>query len=129
MAPGACCEVELETIGAQFTIGARSRRGARRHPHADNQVDGNAAEHLHDLLRTRRKNLVSQTHNHTSDSHQQLSDKPGMVQQHKTDVSSYNENNAFGAVLPLYDYNINKDLAELEAPTEYKDENPEDSED
>jgi hypothetical protein len=46
--------------------------------------------------------------------------------QHKTDVTSYNENNKYGAVLSLFDYNINKDLAELEASTEYPDENPDD---
>ena len=46
--------------------------------------------------------------------------------QHKIDVVSYSENNPYGARLPLYDYNINKDLAELEASADYKDENPED---
>jgi hypothetical protein len=45
--------------------------------------------------------------------------------QHKTDVASYNDNNTYGVSLPLFDYNINKDLAELEAPGEYPDENPE----
>lgn len=43
-------------------------------------MDGNAAEHLHDFLRTLPTESVSQTHDVTSDSHQQLSDKPGMVQ-------------------------------------------------
>ena len=46
--------------------------------------------------------------------------------QHKIDVSSYNDNNRFGATLPLFDYNINKDLLELEAPTDYPAENPDD---
>lgn len=46
--------------------------------------------------------------------------------QHKIDVGSYNDNNTFGATLSLFDYNINKDLAELEAPTDYPEENPAD---
>ena len=49
--------------------------------------------------------------------------------QHKIDVSSYNDNNAYGATLSLFDYNINKDLLELEAPTEYPDENPDENPD
>lgn len=47
--------------------------------------------------------------------------------QHKIDVASYNDNNQYGASLSLFDYNINKDLAELEAPSDYPDENPEDA--
>lgn len=47
-------------------------------------MDGNAAEHLHDFLRTLPTESVSQTHDVTSDSHQQLSDKPGMVHESTT---------------------------------------------
>lgn len=43
---------------------------------------------------------------------------------HKSDVEFYNENNSFKVKLPLFDYNFNPDLRELEMPTEYPDEKP-----
>jgi len=42
--------------------------GARRHPHPDNEIDGNAAEHPHDFLRTLR-NEVRMPDQMTSSSH------------------------------------------------------------
>jgi hypothetical protein len=44
---------------------------------------------------------------------------------HKQTVESYNDNNTHGAQLPLFDYNIDLDLAEEQQPTEYPDEKPE----
>lgn len=41
--------------------------------------------------------------------------------QHKTDVSSYNDNNQFKATL-FFDYDFNTDLEEAEFPTKYPDE-------
>jgi hypothetical protein len=43
---------------------------------------------------------------------------------HRQTVESYNDNNIHGAQLPLFDYNINLDLAEEQQPTEYPDEKP-----
>jgi hypothetical protein len=43
---------------------------------------------------------------------------------HKQTVESYNANNKHGAQIPLFDYNINRDLAEEQQPTEYPDERP-----
>lgn len=51
------------------------------------------------------------------------------VRRHKDTRDSYNDNNAFGAQLPLFDYNFNKDLTEEEMPTEYPDHAPEEDED
>jgi hypothetical protein len=44
--------------------------------------------------------------------------------QHKTDADSYNDNNTYGATLPLFDYNFNPDLEEASQPTKYPDEPP-----
>jgi hypothetical protein len=49
--------------------------------------------------------------------------------QHKLDWASYNDNNQFSVKLPMFDYNLNKDLEELDAPDEYSDENPDDKND
>lgn len=45
--------------------------------------------------------------------------------QHKLVFDSYNENNKFGATLPKRDYNFQKDMDELEQPTKYPQEKPE----
>lgn len=49
--------------------------------------------------------------------------------QHKLDFDSYNENNKFGAALPPVSYNFDADLEDLQYPTEYPAERPEDEED
>jgi len=46
----------------------------------------------------------------------------GNCRQHKLNFDSYNDNNKFGATLPLFDYNFNKDLEEEAFPTEYPSE-------
>lgn len=48
--------------------------------------------------------------------------------QHRTDSDSYNDNNKYGAKLPLFDYDFNKDLEELSLPTTYPSEKPRESE-
>lgn len=48
----------------------------------------------------------------------------GDAKQHHTDVESYNDNNPYGVTLPLFNYNLDTDLAELEMPTEYPDTKP-----
>jgi hypothetical protein len=40
---------------------------------------------------------------------------------------SYNDNNQYGAELPLFDFNINKDLREAEQPTVWPDDAPDDN--
>lgn len=45
--------------------------------------------------------------------------------QHKLVFDSYNDNNKFGATLPPNDYNFNRDLDELDLPTNYPSEKPE----
>ncbi len=44
--------------------------------------------------------------------------------QHKTDVTSYSENNRFKASL-FFDYDFNTDLQETELPTKYPDDREE----
>jgi len=44
--------------------------------------------------------------------------------QHFLDTKSYNDNNVHGAALPLFDYDMNKDIAEKQQPEEWPDENP-----
>jgi hypothetical protein len=44
---------------------------------------------------------------------------------HLLDTRSYNDNNMYGAQLPLFDYDINKDIAEKELPENWPEENPE----
>jgi hypothetical protein len=44
---------------------------------------------------------------------------------HKIDVESYNDNNSFNVKLPLFSYNFDPDLKEMDMPTQYKDEKPE----
>lgn len=51
------------------------------------------------------------------------------ARQHKIDVDSYNDNNVHGAKLPLFDYNLNPDLEELDLPTTYSNEKPAGEED
>jgi hypothetical protein len=43
---------------------------------------------------------------------------------HKIDVESHNDNNTFQVRLPLFSYDFNPDLAEIEMPTDYPDEKP-----
>lgn len=43
---------------------------------------------------------------------------------HLEETKSYNDNNIHGAHLPLFDYDINKDLAEKQMPKEWPDEKP-----
>jgi hypothetical protein len=45
---------------------------------------------------------------------------------HKTYVESYNDNNSFNVKLPGFSYNFDPDMKELELPTEYTDQKPED---
>jgi hypothetical protein len=45
--------------------------------------------------------------------------------QHKLVFDSYNDNNKFGATLPPNDYNFNPDLDELDLPTKYPLDKPE----
>ncbi len=47
---------------------------------------------------------------------------------HKKDIESYNDNNAFNVKLPLFSYDFNPDLREMELPTEYPDERPDGTE-
>ena len=47
--------------------------------------------------------------------------------QHREDYRSYNDNNKFGAQLPLFSYNFEADFDEMDLPTEYP-EAPEDDE-
>lgn len=46
--------------------------------------------------------------------------------QHKLDFDSYNDNNKFEAKLPPVSYNFEPDMDELDLPTEYPTEPPED---
>ena len=45
--------------------------------------------------------------------------------QHKIDFDYYNENNVLGQTLKEFDYNFNPDVEEMEFPTEYPDDKPE----
>jgi hypothetical protein len=47
---------------------------------------------------------------------------------HKVDIESYNDNNAFQVRLPLFSYNFDADITEMDLPTEYRDEKPKDEE-
>ena len=51
----------------------------------------------------------------------------GDVAQLARDLSSYNENNRYGAQLTM-SFNFDEDLAEMEQPTEYPEDGPEDEE-
>ncbi|MGL4610341.1 MAG: hypothetical protein ACRCYY_11805 [Trueperaceae bacterium] len=44
------------------------------------------------------------------------------VHRHKNDVDSYNDNNNYNELIPLFDYDFNKDVAEGEMPTEYNED-------
>jgi len=72
-----------------------------------------------DLLETKPKKV------HTALSQQRRS-IGSWVRRHKETCDSYNDNNKFGAELPLFDYNFNKDLREKEMPTEYPESAPSD---
>jgi|SRR5580658_1469818 hypothetical protein len=43
---------------------------------------------------------------------------------HKSDVAFYNDNNSFKVTLPLFNYNFNADLRELELPKSYPEDKP-----
>ncbi len=43
------------------------------------------------------------------------------VRRHSTDVDSYNDNNLYGASIPLYDYDFNIDLVESKMSGTYND--------
>lgn len=43
---------------------------------------------------------------------------------HKAINESYNDNNLFDTQIPLFDYDFNKDIAELDLPTDYPNEKP-----
>src|ERR1039457_2908338 len=43
---------------------------------------------------------------------------------HKTDVEFYNDNNSFKVALPLFSYNFDPDIRELQLPNQYPDEKP-----
>jgi len=45
---------------------------------------------------------------------------------HDRTTKSYNDNNIHGASLPLFDYDLNKDIAEASMPPDYPDEKPQD---
>ncbi len=49
--------------------------------------------------------------------------------QHSIDANWYNKHNDFGVQLPPFDYDFNKDLEEMNLPTEYPDRAPEREED
>jgi hypothetical protein len=44
---------------------------------------------------------------------------------HKTDVESYNDNNSFSVKLPPFSYNFDTDIKEMELPTDYPEDKPE----
>lgn len=48
---------------------------------------------------------------------------------HLQDTKSYNDNNVHGAQIPLFDYDINKDIAEKEQPEQWPDVDPEEGQD
>lgn len=48
----------------------------------------------------------------------------GEVILHERTTQSYNDNNVWGAQLPLFDYNMNKDIDEAKMPEHYPDEKP-----
>ena len=48
------------------------------------------------------------------------------VVQLKLDFDSYNDNNRFGATLPDFDYDFNKDIEEMGMPTKYPSDSPDD---
>lgn len=48
----------------------------------------------------------------------------GEVVLHDRTTRSYNDNNVWGAQLPLFDYNMNKDCEEANLPEHYPDEKP-----
>jgi hypothetical protein len=48
----------------------------------------------------------------------------GEVLLHDRTTRSYNDNNVWGAQLPLFDYNMNKDIEEANLPEHYPDEKP-----
>lgn len=50
----------------------------------------------------------------------------GEVLLHERTTQSYNENNMHGAQIPLFSYDMDKDIAESKMPQEYPDEKPED---
>jgi hypothetical protein len=45
------------------------------------------------------------------------------VKRHKDDVDSYNDNNKFNVQIPLFSYNFELDLEEVEMPSEYDEDN------
>lgn len=44
---------------------------------------------------------------------------------HKVDVDSYNDNNSFDVKLPLFSYNFDRDLREMNLPKDYPEDRPE----
>lgn len=48
----------------------------------------------------------------------------GAVARHHTDTSSYNDNNKHGGQIPLFDYDLNRFIAEKDQPTDYPDSPP-----
>ena len=50
------------------------------------------------------------------------------VVQLKLDYESWNDNNKFGEVLPRLDFDFNRDIEEMNLPTDYPDEDPEEDE-
>ena len=46
------------------------------------------------------------------------------IRRHNDTVGSYNDNNKFGAQIPDFDYDFNKDLKEAQLPLEYPDDAP-----
>src|SRR4029450_3318481 len=51
------------------------------------------------------------------------------ARKHKDMRDSYCDNNKYGAELPLFDYNLNKDLRDEQQPIEYPDSPPKEDED
>lgn len=43
---------------------------------------------------------------------------------HNRTALSYNDNNIHGAAIPLFDYDMNKDIAEAEMPKDYPEDRP-----
>jgi hypothetical protein len=102
-------------LGREMTVDPQGRAVKANHAYRVTNQDGQyewewapietiRPQHMHISLTLRRDSMSS------------------TVIQHHTDWASYNENNVYGAELPLFDYDFNHDIEENQQPEEWPDE-------
>jgi hypothetical protein len=116
--PEKLCQRELsQALRAETYIDPQGREVRVMHPARNEQgvlwadIHTATPEHMRISLQQRRQAILAD------------------CRRHKIDFDSYNQNNTIGAQLPLFDYNFNLDLGELEFPTDYPDARPDDDDD